>query len=98
MGFKDEDEFMAFRKRCNKISYNLRKNQYAQSLAVKIDRLERLVEAANNKLDSIDELKYKDKYGWEAKKEQDEKEANSKWSLSQVGAKKIQNASLYVRA
>ena len=98
MGFKDEDEFMAFRKRCNKISYNLRKNQYAQSLAVKIDRLERLVEAANNKLDSIDELKYKDKYGWEAKKEQDEKDARATWTPSQVGAKKTQRVSLYVSA
>jgi hypothetical protein len=28
MGFNTEKEFMDFRKRCNKISYNLRKNQY----------------------------------------------------------------------
>lgn len=40
MGFKDKDEFMEFRMRCNKISYNLRKNQYAKMLAVRRDRLE----------------------------------------------------------
>lgn len=33
-----EEEFTAFRKRCNTISYNLRKNQYAQLLATKIER------------------------------------------------------------
>ncbi len=35
MGFKDEDEFMEFRRRCNKISYNLRKNQYMQMLQIR---------------------------------------------------------------
>lgn len=39
MGFETDGDFMAFRKRCNTISYNLRKNQYAQALAVKKDRL-----------------------------------------------------------
>ena len=29
MGFSSEDEFMQFRRRCNTVSYNLRKNQYA---------------------------------------------------------------------
>lgn len=28
------EQFMQFRRRCNKVSYNLRKNQYAQLLAV----------------------------------------------------------------
>ena len=34
MGFASEDDFMEFRKRCNKIAYNLRKNQYAHMLAM----------------------------------------------------------------
>lgn len=39
MGMTD-DGFKAFRQRCNRISYNLRKNQYAQSLAMKSHRIQ----------------------------------------------------------
>lgn len=40
MGFATEDEFMEFRKRCNKIAYNLRKNQYIQMLEIDKNRLQ----------------------------------------------------------
>ena len=40
MGFDTETEFMDFRKRCNKIAYNLRKNQYAQMLEIDRSRIQ----------------------------------------------------------
>lgn len=39
MGFDTDEDFLAFRQRCNKIAYNLRKNQYAQMLAMKKYRI-----------------------------------------------------------
>ena len=67
-----EDEFTEFRKKCNKISFNLRKNQYAQMLAIRRTRLEDIVNNLKSKKDEDSGvLKWKDKYGWEAKKEQD---------------------------
>ena len=79
MGFKDNDEFMDFRKRCNKIAYNLRKNQYAQLLAVKKERLQNRISQLEDLLRDSNKLQWKDKYGWEAKKEE-EKE----WSIDNV--------------
>lgn len=67
-----EDEFTEFRKKCNKISFNLRKNQYAQMLAIRRTRLEDIVNNLKSRKDEDSGvLKWKDKYGWEAKKEQD---------------------------
>lgn len=40
MGFKSEKEFMEFRKTCNKIAYNLRKNQYLQMLEIDKSRIQ----------------------------------------------------------
>ena len=67
MGFKDEEEFMQFRRKCNKISYNLRKNQYAKMLAVKKDRLANRMMELRDLISGRGNLKYDDKYGKEAK-------------------------------
>ena len=84
MGFKNEDEFMNFRRRCNKISYNLRKNQYAQILAVGRDRLQNRIAELENELGSKFSLKYDDKYGADAKKAEDDV-----WSLKNVTAEQV---------
>ena len=81
MGFKDENEFMEFRKSCNRISFNLRKNQYAEMLAIRRSRLENKVNELKVKSVDSGNLKYNDKYGWEAKKEQDADLEDNKWSL-----------------
>ena len=98
MGFKTDEEFIEFRKRCNKVSYNLRKNQYAQLLAVKKDRLDNLVKELRDRIENADVLHYKDKYGWEAKKEQDALEEQKEWSLSGVGRRKVERAAVFVEA
>ena len=61
------DEFMAFRRRCNKVSYNLRKNQYAQLLAVRIDRTQRRISEVEDIIKDKDTLHWNDKYGADAK-------------------------------
>ena len=82
MGFKNQDEFMEFRKRCNKISYNLRKNQYLQMLEIDKSRLERMIRDMRDRVEGKDVLEYKDKYGWEAKKSELEP-----WSMADVTEK-----------
>ena len=72
MGFANEDDFTEFRKMCNKISFNLRRNQYAKMLALRRTSLEDIVnnlKSGKDKNNGV--LEFKDKYGWEAKKEQD---------------------------
>ena len=81
--FKNEDEFMAFRRRCNKVSYNLRKNQYAQLLAVKIDRTERRIQELGDILANKDTLHWDDKYGEEGRKDDDEV-----WSIDDIQVSK----------
>ena len=77
--FKNEDEFMAFRKRCNKIAYNLRKNQYAQLLATKRVKIQDLIAELQDKRLKRGTLQYPDKYGWEAKKDEEKP-----WSIDDV--------------
>lgn len=88
MGFRDADEFMEFRKSCNRISFNLRKNQYAEMLAMRRSRLENRVNELKVKSADSGNLKYNDKYGWEAKKEQDAA-LEDKWSLEGSMKKKV---------
>lgn len=93
MGFNDNDEFMEFRRRCNRISYNLRKNQYAQMLAMEKDRLQDLVNTLTDRMEDGDRLKFPDKYGEEAKKDE-EKE----WSMADVIKEQADRISLLVSA
>lgn len=79
MGFKDDDEFMEFRRRCNKVAYNLRKNQYANMLAIKKDRLANRITELKDLMNDRRRLKYDDKYGADAK----EKELKP-WSMDDV--------------
>lgn len=79
MGFKDKDEFNEFRRRCNKISYNLRKNQYAEMLAISKDRHLKRMNELQELMKDTNTLKWKDKYGWEAKKEEEKT-----WSMKDV--------------
>ena len=83
--FKNEDEFMAFRRRCNKVSYNLRRNQYAQLLAVKIDRTERRIQELGDILANKDTLHWDDKYGEEGRKGDDDDEV---WSIDDIKVSK----------
>ena len=80
MGFKDDDEFMNFRKRCNKIAYNLRKNHYAKMLSMEKVKLQDIVNDLTDKLGNRHNLKFHDKYGFDAKKDEGEK----KWSIDDV--------------
>ena len=80
MGFPDEEAFMAFRRECNKVSYNLRRNQYAKLLSVKKDRaLERLA-GLQDAIEGRSTLKWKDKYGAEATPNEDK----AKWSSDDI--------------
>ena len=78
MGMND-DEFLEFRRVCNKIAYNLRKNQYAELLAVRKERLLNRMNELAEKMKDTNKLKWNDKYGWEAKKEEEKQ-----WSLVDV--------------
>lgn len=78
MGMND-DEFLEFRRVCNKIAYNLRKNQYAELLAVRKERLLNRMNELAEKMKDTNKLKWNDKYGWEAKKEEEKQ-----WSLADV--------------
>lgn len=82
MGMTDE-EFMLFRRRCNKVSYNLRKNQYAQLLSVRIDRTQRRISELDDIIKDKDTLHWEDKYGWEAKKDDGEEV----WTVEKANAK-----------
>lgn len=93
MGFKNQDEFMEFRKRCNKISYNLRKNQYLQMLEIDKSRLERMVQDLRDRVEGKDVLEFKDKYGWEAKESELEP-----WSMADVTEKQAERIRMFVKA
>lgn len=85
------DEFMAFRRKCNKISYNLRKNQYAQLLAVRIDRTQNRIQEIQDMLQGRDTLHWDDKYGPQAQKDDG-------WSIEQVSAAARARIRLLVQA
>ena len=87
------EEFMAFRRRCNKISYNLRKNQYAQLLAVRIDRAQRRISDIEDILLDRDTLHWDDKYGESAKKDEDKP-----WSVEEANAKARARVKLLAQA
>lgn len=72
MGFKDDDEFMEFRRKCNKIAYNLRKNQYAKMLAMQKVKIQDMIDTLTDKLKTKDYLRWKDKYGKAAKVQETE--------------------------
>ena len=93
MGMTDE-EFMAFRKRCNKVSYNLRKNQYAHLLSVRIDRAQNRILELENLIEDWDTLHWDDKYGASAKKD----EGGKQWSLEDVDAKARERIKLLAEA
>jgi hypothetical protein len=78
-----DEQFMAFRRRCNKVSYNLRKNQYSQLLAVKKDRTQRRISELEDIIKDRKTLHWDDKYGQEAVRDEGEEE----WTLAKVDAK-----------
>lgn len=82
MGMTDE-QFMAFRRRCNKVSYNLRKNQYAQLLSVKLDRTQRRISELEDIIKDKKSLHWDDKYGNDAIKD----EGEESWSIEKANAK-----------
>lgn len=82
MGMTDE-EFKAFKRRCNKVSYNLRKNQYTQLLAVRKDRTQRRISEIEDIIADKDTLHWDDKYGTDAQKGDGEE----KWTVEKVDAK-----------
>lgn len=86
MGFKNDDEFLEFRKKCNRISLDLRKHQYTDMLYGMELNLQESINDLRDKLESRGILKYKDKYGWEAKA--DEK-VEKVWSISDVDSKVV---------
>ena len=74
---------MAFRRRCNKISYNLRKNQYSQLLAVKRDRSERRISELEDIIKDRKTLHWDDKYGKDAIGD----EEDEGWSVEKANVK-----------
>ena len=85
---------MQFRRRCNKVSYNLRKNQYAQLLAVQIDRAERRIEELEDIIESKDTLHWDDKYGEDANRDDGEPE----WTVEQANANARERIRLLIQA
>ena len=77
------EEFMAFRRRCNKVSYNLRKNQYAQLLAVGRDRVQRRISELEDIIEDKDSLHWNDKYGEDAQRD----EGKEPWSIEKANAR-----------
>ena len=88
------EEFMAFRRRCNKVSYNLRKNQYAHLLSVRIDRAQNRILELENLIKDWDTLHWDDKYGASAKKD----EGGKQWSLEDVDARARERIKLLAEA
>jgi hypothetical protein len=80
---------MEFRKRCNKISYNLRINQYHQVLSMKKHRLEERIEQLTDIIENRAHLKYHDKYGKDGKKDE-----LPEWSMKDVTEKQARRISL----
>ena len=93
LGFATEDEFIDFRKRCNEISYNLRKNQYATSLKMKADRTQTRIQELTDILSGSLSLKWDDKYGKDA-----ETQTSDDWSLDKVGSQQIRRIKVFVEA
>jgi gas vesicle protein len=65
MGFENDEQFMQFRRKCNKIAYNLRKNQYAQMISMQKVRIQDMIHTLTDKIQDRDQLKFHDKYGKE---------------------------------
>ena len=81
MGFISEEQLLKFRKRCNRISYNLRKNQWSQMLSMEIERLQNQIIEIEDNLAETEYLKFNDLYGWEAK---DAETVDKPWSEKDI--------------
>ena len=92
MGFTNKAQFLAFRKKCNQVSYNLRKNQYLKILAMERENLEERIQELKDQLDMDNDLKWHDKYGREAVKE-DEKP----WTIEDA-KKKVATSTAFAKA
>ena len=66
MGFPNEEAYIAFRRKCAETARNLRNNQYAKSLAVKRDRIQRRIQELQDAIEEENQLKYRDLYGKDA--------------------------------
>lgn len=98
MGFADKKKFNAWRRHCNTIAYNLRKNQYSKMLEMEKVRLEDVINELQGKLSGDNRtLKYDDKYGREAKEEQD-KSVKKPWSKDDVSKKMIESLDVFAKA
>lgn len=75
-----EDEFDEFCRKCNTVSYNLRKNQYAQLIEVKRERTQQRILELQDIIADEGVLHWKDKYGWEAKKAEESDGKGGKWN------------------
>ena len=64
------------------MSYNLRKNQYAQLLSVKKDRTEKRISELEDIIKDKKTLHWEDKYGWDAPRD----EGNEAWSIDKANA------------
>ena len=84
MGFANDDEFMAFRRRCNKISFNLRCNQYAKMLSMRREKIQNYIHELKMKLNGFGLLKHHDKYGKDAWEE-----LEPEWSIEDVDPNKV---------
>lgn len=93
MGMTNE-EFMAFRRRCNKVSYNLRKNQYAQLLAVRIDRTRNRISELDDIIKDKNTLHWDDKYGADAIQD----EGAAKWGVEEANIKARSRIKLLAQA
>ena len=89
-----DEEFDQFRRRCNKISYNLRKNQYSQLISVRIDRTRNRISELEDIIADKDTLHWDDKYGWEAKKDDGEEV----WTVEKANAKSRERIRLLAMA
>ena len=89
-----DEQFMAFRRRCNKVSYNLRKNQYAQLLSVKRDRSERRISELEDTIKDKKTLHWNDKYGKDAIRD----EGEEKWSVEKANLKARERVRLLAMA
>ena len=93
LGFDNNLQFNEFRLKCNDTSLNLRKNEYAKSIASKKLKAQMIMDDLQGRMELSGYLQYDDKYGKDGQVNEEKP-----WSLDDVGKKQVDKLKIFSKA
>ena len=93
LGFDNNLQFNEFRLKCNETSLNLRKNEYAKSIASKKLKSQMIMDDLQGKMELSGYLQYDDKYGKDGQADEEKP-----WSLDDVRKNQVDKLKVFSKA